>query len=110
MASFAQFASDLDAATQRLLARGERLTELLKQNQFSPLSVTEQVLAIFTGVRGYLDKIPVQDIGRFEKEFLGAIQSKKPELAQEILDTKKLSEAGEQELATFLDEFVKVFA
>ena len=70
MAAFAQFGSDLDAATQRLLARGERLTELLKQPQFSPLQVEEQVVVIFAGTKGYLDKIPTAAVGRFEAEFL----------------------------------------
>src|SRR5258705_3895615 len=70
MAAFAQFGSDLDAVTQRLLARGARLTELLKQPQFSPLKVEEQVVAIFAGTRGYLDAIPVEAVGRFEQDML----------------------------------------
>ncbi|MGZ8995533.1 MAG: F0F1 ATP synthase subunit alpha, partial [Rhodospirillales bacterium] len=74
MAAFAQFASDLDASTKRLLSRGERLTELLKQPQFKPFPVEDQVVAIFSGVRGYLDKIPVSEIGRFESSLLGNIR------------------------------------
>src|SRR5579859_1409644 len=76
MAAFAQFGSDLDAATQRLLNRGSRLTELLKQPQFSPLPVEEQVVSIFAGVRGYLDKLAVSDVGRFEAQLLRAIRAK----------------------------------
>ncbi len=70
MAAFAKFGSDLDAATQRMLARGERLTELLKQPQYSPLAVEEQVAVIYAGTRGYLDKIPTDQVGRFERELL----------------------------------------
>ena len=75
MAAFAQFGSDLDAATQRLLNRGARLTELLKQDQFSPMAVEEQVVSIFSGVRGYLDGIEVTDVNRFEREFLGEMRA-----------------------------------
>src|SRR5471030_877846 len=80
MEAFAQFGSDLDAATQRLLGRGSRLTELLKQAQFSPLAVEEQVVVIFAGTRGYLDGIGINDIGRFEASMLGELRSTKPEL------------------------------
>ncbi len=82
MASFAQFASDLDASTQRLLARGARLTELLKQPQFSPVPVEEQVVAIFAGTRGYLDTVAIADIGRFEAAMLGEIKAQHPELLE----------------------------
>lgn len=74
MAAFAQFASDLDASTQRLLARGARLTELLKQDQFKPMPVEEQVVSIFCGVRGYLDTIKADQIMRFENAFLQEIR------------------------------------
>ena len=80
MAAFSQFASDLDAATQRLLARGSRLTELLKQPQFSPVPVEEQVVSIFAGTRGYLDRVEVADVGRFETSMLGDLRAKQPEL------------------------------
>src|SRR5258705_5572919 len=75
MAAFAQFGSDLDAATQRLLNRGARLTELLKQPQFSPLRIEEQVASIFAGVNGYLDKLPVAKVGEFERGFLALLRS-----------------------------------
>src|SRR3546814_7302896 len=75
MAAFAQFGSDLEAAKQRLLNRGARLTELLKQPQFSPLKVEEQVVVIYAGVNGYLDKLPVSDVGRFEEEFLRNVKT-----------------------------------
>ena len=78
MAAFAQFASDLDASTQQLLARGSRLTELLKQPQFQPVPVEEQVVAIFAGVRGYLDKIDVGRIGAFEAQLLSELKSREP--------------------------------
>src|SRR5206468_7936253 len=80
MAAFSQFASDLDASTQRLLARGSRLTELLKQPQFAPVPVEEQVVAIFAGTRGYLDRVDVADIGRFEQLMLVDLRGKNPEL------------------------------
>eukprot|EP00657_Telonema_sp_P-1_P009096 TRINITY_DN325_c0_g1_i2.p1 TRINITY_DN325_c0_g1~~TRINITY_DN325_c0_g1_i2.p1 ORF type:complete len:267 (+),score=75.69 TRINITY_DN325_c0_g1_i2:188-988(+) len=76
MEAFAQFGSDLDAATQKLLNRGARLTELLKQGQYSPLPVEEQVVSIFAGVKGYLDKIATKDVTRFEEQFLGEVRAK----------------------------------
>src|SRR5690242_2256786 len=79
MAAFAQFASDLDAATQKLLARGARLTELLKQGQYQPMPVEEQVVSIFAGVKGYLDQVSVDDVGRFESLMLGELRAKRPE-------------------------------
>src|ERR671929_51182 len=84
MAAFSQFASDLDTATQRLLARGSRLTELLKQPQFSPVPVEEQVVSIFAGTRGYLDRVDVADVTRFEQSMLGELRSKHPELLESI--------------------------
>src|SRR5258707_5478965 len=84
MAAFSQFASDLDSATQRLLARGSRLTELLKQPQFAPVPVEDQVVAIFAGTRGYLDTVAVSDVGRFESSMLSAIQSARPELVEAV--------------------------
>lgn len=110
MAAFSQFASDLDVSTQRLLARGERLTEVLKQNQFSPLSTAEQVLVIFTGVRGYLDKIATKDILRFEQDFLASFKRDKPKLFAEISKEKKISDELEKELSAYLENFVTVFA
>ena len=86
MAAFAQFGSDLDAATQRLLNRGARLTELLKQPQFSPLPVEEQVVVIFAGVNGYLDKLPVNKVGEFEQGFLALLRAEHKDLLAEIRD------------------------
>src|SRR5689334_16641398 len=108
MAAFSQFASDLDAATQRLLARGSRLTELLKQPQFSPLPVEEQVVSIFAGTRGYLDTIAVADVGRFESSMLRELRSTHPELLTTIRTEQDISPV-EKELSEFLDGFVKNF-
>ncbi|MGP1274159.1 MAG: F0F1 ATP synthase subunit alpha [Caulobacterales bacterium] len=110
MAAFAQFGSDLDAATQRLLARGERLTELLKQPQFSPLSMQEQVCVIFAGTRGYLDKIATRDIGRFEAEFLQHLHADKAKLLEAVRSEQKLSDASEAELVKTLEAFLARFA
>ena len=109
MAAFAQFASDLDPSTQRLLARGARLTELLKQPQYAPVPVAEQVVAIFSGVRGYLDKIEVDEVGRFEAALLAAIRDKGADLLSTIRDEKELSEDTEAKLTKFLDEFSATF-
>jgi F-type H+-transporting ATPase subunit alpha len=109
MASFAQFASDLDASTQRLLNRGARLTELLKQGQFSPLPVEEQVVSIFAGVRGYLDKIKVEDVNRFEARLLDEVRTKGANILDAIRTEKALSKDTEEKLKGFLDNFSKVF-
>jgi F-type H+-transporting ATPase subunit alpha len=106
----AQFASDLDAATQRLLARGSRLTELLKQPQFAPVPVEEQVVAIFAGTRGYLDTIAVADIGRFEASVLRELRGTHPELLEAIRTEQEISPTVEKGLSDFLDAFVKTFA
>jgi F-type H+-transporting ATPase subunit alpha len=110
MAAFSQFASDLDASTQRLLARGARLTELLKQPQFAPVPVEEQVVGIFAGTRGYLDTVQVADIGRFETSMLGELRATKPELLAAIRNEGQISDAVEKELGEFLDGFAKTFA
>src|SRR5208283_3018717 len=91
MAAFSQFASDLDAATQRLLARGSRLTELLKQPQFAPVPVEEQVVAIFAGTRGYLDTVGVSDVGRFESSMLTDLRSTHPEFLEAIRASGEIS-------------------
>jgi len=109
MASFAQFASDLDASTQKLLARGARLTELLKQAQYSPLSVGEQVVSIFAGVRGYLDQVDPKNVNRFEREYLTALRVEHPKLIAEINKTGKLSEEQESLLKDFAQKFAKNF-
>src|ERR687886_2367270 len=110
MAAFAQFASDLDPATQRLLARGARLTELLKQPQFSPLPVEEQVVSIFAGTRGYLDKIEVSEVTRFEKALLDELRARAPQIFESIRSQRELSKDTETQLASFLDNFAKTFA
>ena len=110
MEAFAQFGSDLDASTQQLLNRGVRLTELLKQDQYVPMAVEEQVVSIFTGVRGYLDRIAVSDIGRFEREFLNEIREKKPEILTAIRDSGDIVDDVDKQLSEFLEEFTKKFA
>ncbi len=110
MAAFAQFGSDLDAATQKLLARGSRLTELLKQPQYSPLTMEEQVVVIFAGVRGYLDGIEVGQIGSFEKQFLSEMHAKHQGLLDTILKEGALSQESEAKLSEILDGFSKTFA
>jgi len=110
MAAFAQFGSDLDASTQRLLARGERLTELLKQPQYSPQPVEEQVVAVYSGVRGYLDTVAVGDITRFEEELLIDVRAKRPELLDAIRDAGEISDEIDAQLKDYLDAFVKAFA
>ena len=110
MAAFSQFASDLDAATQRLLARGSRLTEMLKQPQFSPVPVEEQVVSIFAGTRGYLDTIPVSEVSRFEASMLRELRATHPELLTAIRTEQEISPEVDKALSEFLDGFVKTFA
>ena len=110
MAAFAQFGSDLDAATQRLLNRGARLTELLKQPQFSPLKTEEQVAVIFAGVNGYLDDLPVSGVGPFEKGLLGVLRSKHADLLGDIAKEKALSDSIRERLVAALDAFKKTYA
>ncbi len=109
MAAFSQFASDLDASTQRLLARGSRLTELLKQPQFAPVPVEEQVASIFAGTRGYLDQIEVGAVTRFESAMLGELRSTHPEILDAIRTTKEVAGEVEKALIEFLDGFVRTF-
>ena len=110
MAAFAKFGSDLDVSTQNLLARGARLTELLKQPQYSPLTVEEQVVSIYAGTRGYLDKIAVSDIGRFESELLARMHSAHQSILDAIKSTKALSKELEAELKSAIESFAKTFA
>jgi F-type H+-transporting ATPase subunit alpha len=110
MAAFAQFGSDLDAATQRLLKRGARLTELLKQPQYSPLPVQDQVVAIYAGVRGYLDKIEVTDVSRFEESLLAEVRAKHADLLETIRDEGEISEQTEEKLKGIMEAFAKSFA
>ena len=109
MAAFAQFGSDLDAATQKMLARGARLTELLKQPQFSPLQMEEQVCVIFAGTRGYLDDIAVNAVGKFEQDFLSLLRTDGKDILDDIRTKKALSEDTEKKLVAFLDKFAKGF-
>ncbi len=110
MAAFAQFGSDLDASTQRLLNRGARLTELLKQPQFSPIPIEEQVVSIYTGVKGFLDKLPIADIQRFEGELLRMMRAKHADVLDSIRSQKQITPDTEAKLKSILDEFLKSFA
>ena len=107
MAAFAQFASDLDASTRQLLARGERLTELLKQPQYDPLAVEEQVAVIYAGVNGYLDKISVGQIGDFERSLLQNLRSSGKSIIDSIKKEKALNEKSEQELVKIIENLLK---
>jgi F-type H+/Na+-transporting ATPase subunit alpha len=109
MAAFAQFGSDLDASTQQLLNRGSKLTELLKQGQYSPLKVEEQVISIFCGVKGYLDNIDLGKIKQFESQLLSQIKSDAPDILRNISSTGKLDEANEAKLRTFIENFKNKF-
>ena len=110
MAAFAKFGSDLDATTQRMLARGARLTELLKQPQYSPLQVEEQVAVIYAGTRGYLDSVAVGDVTRYEAELLSYLHGKHQDLLDNIRTKKDLKAELETELKSVLDAFTKTFA
>ena len=110
MEAFAQFASDLDASTQRLLARGARLTEILKQGQFQPLSVGEQVASIYAGVRGYLDTIPASDVVRFEGQMLASLRENGKDIMDAINSTGELNDENDKKLGEFLENCVKNFA
>ena len=110
MAAFAQFGSDLDAATQRLLNRGAKLTELLKQGQFSPLQAEEQVVVIYAGVNGYLDELPVAAVGRFEQELLTHVHAKESDLLSTIRTEKALSDDTESKLKSVIEGFAAKFA
>ena len=109
MAAFAQFASDLDASTRQLLARGERLTELLKQPQYSPLAVEEQVCVIYSGVKGYLDKISINQIGDFEKALLQTLNSKGSSIITSITKDKALTEKSEKDLQKIIEDLLSSF-
>ncbi|MDP3739597.1 MAG: F0F1 ATP synthase subunit alpha [Hyphomonadaceae bacterium] len=116
MAAFAKFGSDLDAATQRQLNRGSRLTQLLKQPQYSPLSMEEQVVVIYAGTRGYLDKVAVDQVGRFEQELLRVVRADQKALLEDIRNQKDITKAGaggakiEDTIKSVLDSFTKTFA
>jgi F-type H+-transporting ATPase subunit alpha len=109
IAAFAQFASDLDKASQAQLARGERLVELLKQDQYSPLAMEEQVVTIFAGTRGFIDDYPVEVICRYERELLEFLRGRKKDLLDTIRATGKLDEGLEKQIVASLTEFAKTF-
>jgi len=104
MAAFAQFGSDLDASTQQLLNRGSKLTELLKQKQYSPMTVAEQVISVFCGVKGYLDDVELKDIADFENKIIEKCKSDKPEIINSILSSGKLEEDAEKKLVELINQ------
>jgi F-type H+-transporting ATPase subunit alpha len=110
MAAFAQFGSDLDATTQRLLNRGARLTELLKQPQFSPLKMEEQVVVIYAGVNGYLDPLPVSSVRPFEEGLLALMRTKRTDILDAIRTSRDLDDATAAKLKSALDDYAKTFA
>ncbi|KUR76174.1 F0F1 ATP synthase subunit alpha [Novosphingobium sp. Fuku2-ISO-50] len=110
MAAFAQFGSDLDASTQKLLNRGARLTELLKQAQFSPLSFEEQTVVIFAGTNGYLDSVPTNQVTQYEAELLSFLHASHADVLKEIRDTKDLGDGAKAKVKAALDTFAKQFA
>ncbi|WP_431471132.1 F0F1 ATP synthase subunit alpha [Sphingosinithalassobacter sp. LHW66-3] len=110
MAAFAQFGSDLDASTQRLLNRGARLTELLKQPQFSPMPFEEQVVSIFAGTNGYLDSVPVDAVTRYEAAMLADMRANHKDVLDSIRETKALSDETRDKMKAALDAFSKTFA
>ena len=107
MAAFAQFGSDLDASTQQLLNRGAKLTELLKQDQYSPMTVAEQVVSVFTGVKGFLDDVELGKIKKFERDIIEKIKLEKPEILESIQSSGKLEEESETTLAQIIEEYKK---
>ena len=110
MAAFAQFGSDLDASTQKLLNRGARLTELLKQKQYAPMPFEEQTASIFAGTRGYLDSVAVADVTRYEEAMLADLRANHTGVLKTIRDTKDLGEEAKGGLVKALDAFAKTFA
>ena len=110
MAAFSQFASDLDASTKQLLARGERLTELLKQDQYVPMSVADQVLSIYAGVRGFLDKIETSKISEFQLKFLEGLRSDHADIFDEINNTGNFSDESDQKIEAYLEKFTTNFS
>ena len=110
MAAFSQFASDLDASTKQLLARGERLTELLKQDQYVPMSVADQVLSIYAGVRGFLDKIETSKISEFQVKFLEGLRSDHADIFDEINNTGNFGDESDQKIEAYLEKFTTNFS
>jgi F-type H+-transporting ATPase subunit alpha len=110
MAAFAQFGSDLDATTQRLLNRGARLTELLKQAQFSPLKMEEQVVVIYAGVNGYLDPLPVNRVRAFEEGLLATVRANNSDILDSIRSSRDLDDATAGKLKSAVEGYAKTFA
>ena len=110
MAAFSQFASDLDASTKQLLARGERLTELLKQDQYVPMTVADQVLSLYSGVRGFLDKIDTSKITDFQDKFLESFKSKHSDIFNEINSTGNFSDESDKKIEEFLADFCQNYS
>jgi F-type H+-transporting ATPase subunit alpha len=110
MAAFAQFGSDLDAATQRLLNRGARLTELLKQPQFSPLKVEEQVVVIYSGTQGYLDRLPLNRVREFEANLLRLMRGEHKDVLAAIRESGEMTDEITARLKGILDSYAKNFA
>ena len=109
LASFAQFGSDLDQATRKTLHRGERMTEILKQKQYQPMSATDQIIIIFAASHGYCDDIEVVDIARFETELIAYVHKNDPELTDVVCSGKKLDEAAITRLSQTIEAFKKLF-
>ena len=107
--AFAQFGSDLDAATQKLLDKGRKLTELLKQGQYKPMELEEQVASIYVGVKGYLDGVDTKDVVRFEQEFIQRLRSSSPEILDSIKKERKITEDNEPKLQAAIKEFLEIF-
>jgi F-type H+-transporting ATPase subunit alpha len=108
--AFAQLGTDLDAATQSRLDRGYRMVEILKQGQYVPLNVVDQVLIIFAGTRGHLDKIPITEVAEWEKQFLTFMRDQKPEIHQKISETRDLDDEAMKAVAAAIGEFQNQFA
>ena len=109
MAAFAQFGSDLDVSTQKLLNRGSKLTELLKQDQYSPMTVAEQVISVYTGVKGYLDSVDINQIRSFEKDLLELIKNEKSEILESIQESGKIEEDTDKILSEIITNYKKNF-
>ena len=107
MAAFAQFGSDLDASTQKLLNRGSKLTELLKQDQYSPLTVGEQVVSVYSGVKGYLDDVSLNKIKHFEQDIITKVKNEKPEILESIQTSGKIEEGIEKDLIKIIEDYKK---
>ena len=108
MAAFAQFGSDLDASTQKLLNRGSKLTELLKQDQYTPMTVAEQVISIYAGVNGFLDSLDTSQIRSFEKGLLELVKNERPEILESIQKSGKIDEENNKALSETITNYKKI--